>query len=146
MVQRDLQRRVALILLQDAPRAAKRGLGQGRGGRACSPGAGASREPRHLLLELIGHEQELALREPPHIKLAEVLKLAVDLLLTDPRPPPDGEDEDGGADAGGVWACKVLEDREKLAVDLLLADPRPPPDGEDEDGGQMLGESGPAKF
>lgn len=91
----------------------REGRGQGCGGRVCSPGGRAGREPRHLLLELIGHEQELALREPPHIKLAEVLKLAVDLLLTDPRPPPDGEDEDGGADAGGVWACKVLEDREE---------------------------------
>jgi len=77
-----------------------------------APGGGAGREPRHLLLELIGHEQELAPREPPDVKFAEVLKLAVDLLLADPRPLPDGEDEDGGADARGVWARKVLEDRE----------------------------------
>lgn len=83
-VQGDPQCRVAPVLLQDAPR----------------------------VLELIGHEQELAPREPPDVKFAEVLKLAVDLLLADPRPLPDGEDEDGGADARGVWARKVLEDRE----------------------------------
>ena len=105
----------------------REGRGQGHGGRACSLGAGAGREPRHLLLELIGHEQELAPREPPDVEFAEVLKLAVDLLLADPWPLPDGEDEDGGADARGVWACKVLEDREEKQKRFPTAPREGPP-------------------
>ena len=105
----------------------REGRGQGHGGRACSLGAGAGREPRHLLLELIGHEQELAPREPPDVECAEVLKLAVDLLLADPWPLPDGEDEDGGADARGVWARKVLEDREEKQKRFPTAPREGPP-------------------
>lgn len=41
------------------------------------------------------------------------MELAVDLLLADPRPPPDAEQEDGGSDTGVIWTRKVLEDRKK---------------------------------
>lgn len=68
---------------------------------------------RHLLLELVGQEQELVPREAPDIEFAETVELTIDLLLADPRPPPDTEDEDGGPDTGVIWTRKVLEDRER---------------------------------
>lgn len=81
--------------------------------------AGTSRsEPGHLLLELVGQEQELAPREPPDVKLAEVLELAVDLLLGDPGPLPDTEDEDGRSGTGVIRTRKVLEDGEKNGRDF----------------------------
>lgn len=86
--------------------------GQARGG----PGGAqtqARSDPGHLLLELVGQEQELAPREPPDVELAEVLELVVDLLLGDPGPPPDTEDEDGGSGTGVIWTGKVLEDEQK---------------------------------
>ena len=87
--------------------------GKDRGPRGWGEGAGGAGRPGHLLLELIGQEQELVLRESPDIELAEILELAVDLLLADPRPPADAEDEDGGSDTGIIGARKVLEDKEK---------------------------------
>lgn len=57
-----------------------------------------------LLLKLIGQEQELASSEPPDIELAESLELMVDLVLPQPRPPLDGEDEHRRADTGVIWA------------------------------------------
>lgn len=44
----------------------------------------------------------MAPHQSPDIKLAEVLKLAVDLLLADPGPPLDGDNEDGRADTGVI--------------------------------------------
>lgn len=78
-VQGDLQGRVVPVLLQDTA----------------------------SILKLIGQEQELASSEPPDIELAEILELTVDLVLADPRPPPDGEDEHRRADTGVIWARKV---------------------------------------
>lgn len=77
-------------------------------------------EARHLLLKLIGQEQELAPCESPDIEFAEILELTIYLLLTDPRPPPDTEDEDGRSDAGIIWTRKILEDREKNRRDSPL--------------------------
>lgn len=82
-------------------------------------GMGTGREPRHLLLKLIGQEQELAPRESPHIELAEILKLPIDLLLADLRPPPDMKEEDGRSDTGAIWTRKILEGREKNRGDFL---------------------------
>lgn len=59
------------------------------------------------ILKLIGQEQELASSEPPDIKLAEILELTVDLVLTHPGPPLDSEDEYRRADTGVVWARKI---------------------------------------
>lgn len=83
-IQGDLQGRVVLVFLQDTP----------------------------SILELIGQEQELAPCESPDIEFAEVLELAIHLLLADLRPPPDSEDEDGGPDTGVIWTRKILENRE----------------------------------
>lgn len=33
----------------------------------------------------------------------------VDLLLADPGPPFDAEDEDGRSDTGIIWTRKILE-------------------------------------
>lgn len=65
--------------------------------------------PGHLLLKLIGQEQELASSESPDIELAEILELSVDLLLAGPGPPPNSEDEDGRPNTGIIWARKILE-------------------------------------
>lgn len=71
------------------------------------------RDRGHPLLKLIGQEQELAPGESPDVKFAEILKLAVDLLLADLGPPPDPEDEGGGADAGVVRTREILRDRQR---------------------------------
>lgn len=70
----------------------------------------------YLLLKLIGQEQELASGEAPDIELAEVLEFTVDLLLADPRPPPDGEDQHRRADTGVIGARKILgkQNRERF--------------------------------
>lgn len=47
------------------------------------------------VLELLSQEQELAPGELLDIELAETLKLMIDLLLADPRLPPDAWEEDG---------------------------------------------------
>lgn len=87
-VQGDAQGRVAPVLLQDAP----------------------------SILKLVGQEQELAPCQSPDVEFAEILKLAVDLLLADPTPAPDTQDEDGRSDAGIIWTRKILEDRERSSV------------------------------
>lgn len=115
-VQGDLQGRVVPVLLQDTARTAKRGLPRSAtvGGQLPQSlreerGLGV----RHLLLKLIGQEQELASSEPPDIELAEILELTVNLVLADPRPPPDGEDEHRRADTRVIWARKVLKKKTK---------------------------------
>lgn len=112
---------MAPVLLQDTPGTAKRSLlasadsvaraPEGReAGRREGPGLG------YLLLKLIGQEQELASGEAPDIELAEVLEFTVDLLLADPRPPPDGEDQHRRADTGVIGARKILgkQNRERF--------------------------------
>lgn len=91
--------------LQAAAGKERGGGGEGQGQHSWHPG--------HLLLELVGQEQELVPREPPDVELAEVLELEVDLLLAEPGPPADAEDEDGRSDTGVIRAGKVLEDKEK---------------------------------
>lgn len=120
-VQGDLQGRVVPVLLQDTARTAKRGLPRS----AMWPqslreerGLGV----RHLLLKLIGQEQELASSEPPDIELAEILELTVDLVLADPRPPPDGEDEHRRADTRVIWARKVLKKKKQEKFFIVLTE------------------------
>lgn len=120
-IEGDPQGRVAPVLLQDTPRAAERRV-LGSDPRAAPPtpsrfrgaaGRQAGSEPGHLLLELVGQEQELVPREAPDVESAETVELTVDLLLADPRPPPDTEDEDGRPDARIIGAGEILEDREQ---------------------------------
>lgn len=127
-IQGDLQGRVGLVLLQDTPSTAERSvlssgtrasdllLHVGASGWGLRDGVAGRRqdglEAGHLLLKLIGQEQELAPCESPDIEFAEILELTVYLLLTEPRPPPDTEDEDGRSDTGIIWTRKILEDRE----------------------------------
>lgn len=64
----------------------------------------------------------MAPHQSPDIKLAEVLKLAVDLLLADPGPPLDGDNEDGRADTGVIGTRKILEDREENRFSTVPTD------------------------
>lgn len=66
-------------------------------------GPGEQDRDQHLLLKLVGQEQELATCQAAYVKLAEALEHSIDLLLADPRPLLDTEDEDGWADAGVIW-------------------------------------------
>lgn len=128
-VEGDLQGRVAPVLPQDGastaktssqvrPAAPRRLKAATRKEAGWLQGRGDSWEPRHLLLKLVGQQQELAPREPPDVEFAEILKLPVDLLLAEPRPPPDTEDEDGRADTRVIGTRKILEDREESSRDF----------------------------
>lgn len=103
---------MAPVLLQDIAGTAKRSLPRSAMWPQ-SPKEKRGLGVRHLLLKLIGQEQKLASSEPPDIKLAEILELTVDLVLADPRPPPDGKDKHRRADTGVIRARKVLKNKTK---------------------------------
>lgn len=108
---------MAPVLLQDTAGTAKRSLPRS----AVWPPPPKDKRGlgvRHLLLKLIGQEQKLASSEPPDIKLAEILELTVDLVLADPRPPPDSKDEHRRADTGVIRARKVLKNKTKFLLTL----------------------------
>lgn len=87
---------------------------------------GTNPQSRHLLLKLIGQKQELASCESPDIKLAEVLKLTIHLLLTDAGPPLDTEDEDGGPETWVIRTREVLRGvKRRKRLRMVLTNTRP---------------------